>query len=229
MSTVNPQLLTREEIDQRFDLDRYYTNYLSLYYMYYSIGYPQITRAIFFDGDTTIKINLDTGWVKAILEAFNADTSLDFVLILINGNLTVEGDIRIGDHHLPLIVLGNVHCDVLENSHDYIHITGNAYIKYVFYGYYNHGSINVDKTAYAPYVLNDNYSSPFTPEGAVFISLAYSDKRDVIKYDYTREVLSEVIIPAAFNDEGNVVVEKFIGIVKSDQSPFIEGASPIPK
>ncbi|AEV99094.1 hypothetical protein A4D02_11070 [Niastella koreensis] len=232
MSTVNPRLLTKEEIDQCFDLERYYTNYLSLYYMYYPIGLLQITRVIFFDGDTNIKGNLDAGWVIAQLEKLNEDASLDFILILINGNIMVEGDICIGDHHLPLIVLGNAHCDVLENRHDYIHITGNAYIKYVFRGgYYNHGSVNVDGNAYVPYVLNDNYSSPFAPEpfvpeGAVFISLAYRDNRDTIKYDYTREDLAEVIIPAAFNGEGNVDEKKFIEIVKSGQSPFIDGRKP---
>jgi hypothetical protein len=226
MSTVNPQLLTREDIDQRFDLGVYYSNYLSLYYMYYPIGYPQINRIIFLDEDSTIKGNLDADWAKAILEALNEDASLDSVLILINGNLTVEGNIAIGDYHLLLLVLGNLHCDVLENSYDYIHITGDAYIKYVFYGYYNHGSINIDGTASVPYVLNENHNSPITPEGAILISLCYTDNKDTIDYDYTREVLPQVIIPAAFNDEGNVEVEKFIDIVKSGQSPFIEGAIP---
>lgn len=193
------------------------------YYIYLGIEYPPITRAIFFDGDITIHGNMDTRWATAILEELNTDISLDTVLILINGNLMVEGDIRLHDHQLLLLVMGNLHCDVLENSYDYIHITGNAYIKYVFYGYYNRGYIEVDGTAFAPYVLTNTYSSPFNAEGAVCISLAYADKRDVIKYDYTREVLAEVIIPEAFNDEGNVDEEKFIEIVKSNHSPFIDG------
>lgn len=123
-------------------------------------------------------------------------------------------------HHEYLIKLDNVHCDVLENSYDYIHITGDAYIKYAFYGYYNRGSVNIDGTAYVPYVLNENHNSPLAPEGAVLISLCYTDNKDGIKYDYTREVLSQVLIPAVFNDEGNVDVEKFIDIIKSGQSPF---------
>jgi hypothetical protein len=216
MSTVNPLLLTRDEIDQRFDL--------SLYYTYYLIDYPHLNRIILFDGDTTIKGNLDADWSGTVLAELQEDTSLDSVLILINGNLTVEGDIRISEYHLLLLVLGNVHCEVLENSDDEIHITGDAHIKYVFYGYYNKGTVDIKGTTYVPYVLNENHRNcSITPEGAILINLCYSDHRDIIDYDYTREVLAQVIIPAAFNDEGNVEVEKFIDIVKSGQSPFIEG------
>ncbi|PSL29147.1 hypothetical protein [Chitinophaga ginsengisoli] len=220
---ISPQLLTPGDIDQRFNLERYYTNYFMRYYLYFDLAYPLITRVIFFDGDITAKGNLDTAWVTAILEQFNADAAPDTVLILINGNLTVEGDIRLNDHQLFLLVMGNVHCDVLVNSYDYIHITGNAHIKYVFYGYYNHGYIEVDGTVTVPYVLTNAYSVPIKAEGAVLVSLAYADKSDVINYDYTREVLADVIIPAAFDGEGNVDEEKFIEIVKSGKSPLIDG------
>jgi hypothetical protein len=188
------------------------------YYLYFDLKLNLITRVIFFDGDLTIKGNMDTAWATGMLK----DSALDTILILINGNLMVKGDIRLGDHQLLLLVMGNVYCDVLENSYDYIHITGNTFIKYVFYGHDNRGYIEIDGTANVPYVLTNNYNSPFNAEGAVFISLAYADKRDNIKYDYTREVLAEVILPASFDDEGNVDEEKFIEIVKSGNSPFID-------
>ena len=98
MSTVNPKLLTREDIDQRFDLGLYYSNYLSLYYMYYPIGYPQINRIIFLDGDSTIKGNLDAPQV-IIPAAFNDEGNVDvekFIDILKSGQSPfIEGAKRI--------------------------------------------------------------------------------------------------------------------------------------
>lgn len=209
-----PVLLTKEEIDQRFDMS-----------LYDPINKLDNNKIIFFDGDTTIKGNLDSDWAVAMLKELKEDTYLGSVLIMINGNLTVEGDILIGDYHPLLLVLGNVHCDVLKSGDETIHITGDAHIKYVFWGYYNDGTINIDGTTYVPYVLNSDHSSNITPEGAILINL-FSDHNDFFEYDYTQEVLPQVIVPAAFNDKNDFDVWKFIDIVKSGQSPFIEGAKP---
>jgi hypothetical protein len=132
----------------------------------------------------------------------------------------VEGDIRLGDQQVFLLVKGNLQCDVLENSYDYIHVTGDVHIRHVFYGHYNRGYFEADGKVFVPYVLTNNYYSPLHTEGSVFISLDYRDKRDVIQHDYTREVLTDVLIPEVFNGEGNIEAEKFIAIVQSGQSPF---------
>jgi Leucine-rich repeat (LRR) protein len=209
-----PVLLTSEEIAQRFDLS-----------MYEPINNVDPDRIIFFDGDTTITGDLNTDWAEAVLEKLEEDTSLDSVLIMINGNLTVEGDIIIRDYHPHLLVLGNVQCDMLQSGDEMIHIAGDAQIKYVFYGYYNDGSITIAGTTYVPYVVNSDHDSNITPEGAILIN-RYSDYNDFFEYDYTRGVLPQVCIPAAFDDKGEFDVWKFIDIVRSGQSPFVEGAKP---
>jgi len=79
-----PVLLTKEEIHKRFDMSQY-------------INRLDHDRIIFFDSDTTINGDLNSDWAEAILEELKKDTDLGSVLIMINGNLTVEGDINIGD------------------------------------------------------------------------------------------------------------------------------------
>jgi Leucine-rich repeat (LRR) protein len=214
MKSATPKLVSKEEINQRFDLSRYEP-----------INNLDNNRIIFFDGDTTITANLDSDWVIEVLEELKEDTSLDDVLIMINGNLTVDGNINIADYHPLLLVLGNVQCDVLKSGDDTIHITGDAHIKYVFYGYYNDGMINIDGTTYVPYVLNSDHCSSIKPSGAVLINL-YSDHNDFFEYDYTREVLEEIVVPDALDKNGDVDVWKFIDIVKAGQSPFKEGVKP---
>jgi Leucine-rich repeat (LRR) protein len=209
-----PVLRTREEIAQRFDLK-----------IYDPIYHADHQRIIFFDGDTSITGDLNSDWAKAILEGLKEDTSLNSVLIIINGNLTVEGDILINDYHPHLLVLGNVHCDMLQSGDELIHISGDAHIKHVFYGYYNDGSITIAGTTYVPYVVNSDHDSNITPQGAILIN-RYSDHNDFFEYDYTREVLPQVCIPAVFDNDKEFDVWKFIDIVRSGQSPFNKGAKP---
>lgn len=90
------QLLTREEIDQRFELERYYTNYFMRYYLYFDLKLNLITRVIFFDGDLIIKGNMDTAWATGMLLAevilpasFDDEGNVDeekFIEIVKSGN-----------------------------------------------------------------------------------------------------------------------------------------------
>jgi Leucine-rich repeat (LRR) protein len=213
MSIVTPKLLSKEEIDERFDLSQY------------DMGNLDNERILLYDGDTTVTGDLDRDWATAVLQQLGEDTSLGEVLIMVNGNLTVMGDIVIGDYHPLLLVLGNVYCDVLQSGDETIHITGDAHIKYAFYGYYNDGSIIIEGKTYVPYVLNADHSSSITPEGAILIN-TYSDHNDFFEYDYTSEALPTVAVPAAFDDKGEFNEWQFIELVRSGQSPFVEGAKP---
>ncbi len=174
----------------------------------------------------TITGDLDSNWAVSILEQLGEDTSLRDVLVMVNGNLTVEGDIVISDYHPILLVVGNVYCDVLQSADETIHITGDAHIKYAFYGYYNDGSITINGKTYVPYVLNSDHSSAITPVGAVLIN-TYGDRDDFFEYDYTHSTLPEVVVTTAFNDKGDFDAWKFIEIVRSGQSPLKEGAKPL--
>ncbi|MBO9202445.1 MULTISPECIES: leucine-rich repeat domain-containing protein [Niastella] len=214
MNTVNPKIITKEEIAERFDM--------SPYDVFSCLDHERI---IFYDGDATIAGDLSTDWTRATLEALGEDPDTDPVLVMVNGNLTVEGDIVIGEYHPLILVMGNVYCDVLQSADEMIHITGDAHIKYAFYGYYNDGSITIDGKTYVPYVLNSDHHSSITPVGAILIN-TYGDRDDFFEYDYTEEVLKEVLVPACYNAKGNFDAWNFIDILKTDQSPFKEGAKP---
>ncbi|ACU62066.1 leucine-rich repeat domain-containing protein [Chitinophaga pinensis] len=209
-----PVLLTKEAIHQQFDMK-----------LYDPISRLDHNRIIYFDGDTTINGNLSSDWATTILETLNEDTDLGNVLIMVNGNLTVKGNINIGDYHPLLLVLGDVHCDVLKSGDDTIHIAGDAHIRYAFFGNYNDGSIRIEGTTYVPYVLNSDHDSSINPRGAILIN-TYSDHNDFFEYDYTQEVLPQVMVPATFNEHNEFDEWQFIALVKAGQSPFVEGAKP---
>lgn len=209
-----PVLLTKEAIYQRFDMK-----------LYDPINRLDHDRIIYFEGDTTINGNLTADRAAGILESLNEDTDLGDVLIMINGNLTVEGDINIGDYHPLLLVLGNVHCNVLKSGDDTIHISGDAHIRYAFFGNYNDGSITIEGKTYVPYVLNSDHDSNINPQGAILIN-TYSDHNDFFEYDYTQEVLPQVMVRATFNQHDEFDEWQFIDLVKAGQSPFVAGAKP---
>jgi Leucine-rich repeat (LRR) protein len=215
MNSVPPKLLTQQEINERFDLSPYDL-----------IGDYTYDAILFFDGDTFIDGDLDKDRVTAFLQELKEERSLDSMLVFVNGNLTVNGQVGMGDYHPFLLVLGNVHCEVLYSSDDTMYIKGDAHVKYAYYGYYNDGSITVDGTTYVPYVLNSDHHSAITPQGAILINV-YSDHNDFFEYDYTCEVLDESVVPDALDDNGGFDAWKFIDVVKQGQSPFKEGVKPL--
>lgn len=215
MKSVEPKLLTLEEIKQRFDLSPYDI-----------IGDYNYDSILFFDGDVTIDGDLDRDQVEAFLKKLNQERSLRSFLFMVNGNLTVTGDIGMGDHNPHLLVLGSIHCDVLFSSDETMFIAGDAHVRSAYYGYYNDGCIFVMGTTYVPYVLNSDHHSDITPEGAILINV-YSDHNDFFEYDYTSEVLPESVVPGALDKDGDFDAWQFINIVRSGQSPFKEGVKPL--
>jgi Leucine-rich repeat (LRR) protein len=207
----NPQLLTYEELQQRVDTTPYE-----------NIDVLDHEHVLFFDGDTLLTTTLDKDWARSVIETLDPQVSVDDLLIAVKGNLTVQGDISIGDYHPMLLVIGNVTCDVLVSGDDTIFITGDAHIKYAFYGYYNDGSIQIGGTTYVPYVINSDHSSGIAPSGAILIN-SYSDHHDFFDYDFLREALPEVIVPEALQD-GEFDERKFIALVRAGKTPFVEGA-----
>ena len=215
MKSVEPKLLSQEEINQRFDMSPYDI-----------IGSGNYDAILFFDGDTTITGDLDRDAVEAFLKELNSEQSADDLLVMVNGNITVSGRVGMGEYSPHLLVLGSVHCDVLYSSDDTMFITGDAHVKYAYYGYYNDGTITVEGTTFVPYVLNSDHHSDITPQGAILINV-YSDHNDFFEYDYTSSVLDESVVPAALGDDGGFDVWKFIEVVKQGQSPFKEGVKPL--
>ncbi|MBT1686833.1 leucine-rich repeat domain-containing protein [Dawidia soli] len=210
----NPLLLPYEALRARIDAK-----------LYNDIDVLSHDHVLFFEGDTRLTETLDKDWAQSLLQTLDAEASADDLLIVVNGNLTVEGDIAIGDYHPCLLVIGNVACEVLVSGDDTIFITGDAHITHAFYGYYNDGSIQIDGTTHVPYVINSDHSSGITPSGAILIN-AYSDHHDFFDYDYLSGALPEVVVPEALN-KGTFDAWKFIEWVRAGQSPFVEGAKPM--
>src|ERR1044072_1128273 len=215
MKLLDPKLLSQEEISPRFDMSPYDI-----------IGSCSYDAILFFDGDTTIDGNLDQDAVRTFLKELNSDQDVSDMLVMINGNLSVSGVVGMGDYSPHLLVLGSIHCEVLYSGDDTMFITGDAHVKYAYYGYYNDGTITVEGTTYVPYVLNSDHHSAIKPEGAILINV-YSDHNDFFEYDYTNEVLEEVVVPAVLDDKGEFNFWNFIEVVKQGLSPFKEGVKPL--
>jgi Leucine-rich repeat (LRR) protein len=200
MKTNTPKIISLASIREQFDLSQYDV-----------INNIDKGNVIFFDGDTRIDGDLDADYVEEI--------DAEAVLVFVNGNLTVHGDIAIRDYNPWLLVIGNVSCDVLYSGDNTIHITGDADVTHAFYGYYNDGSITIEGTTRVPYVLNSDHHSAITPEGAVLINV-YSEHNDFFDYDYTSEDLRTVLVKAALGSDGYVDAWKFIGLLRSGKTPF---------
>ncbi|TWW00598.1 leucine-rich repeat domain-containing protein [Chitinophaga pinensis] len=206
MKTSTPKIVSFSTIREQFDVSHYDL-----------INCIDEGNVILFDGNTHIDGDLDTNRAETFCE--------DPVLVFVNGDLTVTGDIAMGDSYPSLMVLGNVHCDVLYSGDEMIHITGNATVKYAFYGYYNHGSITVEGKTYVPYVLNADHASGITPEGAVLINL-YSDHNDFFDYDYTSKDLATAMVKPALDKNGEADAWNIIGLLRKGKSPFKKNIKP---
>jgi Leucine-rich repeat (LRR) protein len=207
-----PLILSPEQAEDRFQISKYDP-----------IGAISTDRILFFDGDTNIAGDLTPEWVVRTLQEAGVADDIGDLLILINGDLNVNGDIVIGDYHPSLLVLGDVSCDVLQSADECIHITGNATIKYAYYGYYNDGSITVGGITKAPYIINSDHHSDISPEGGVLINV-YSDHDDFFEYDFTAKDLPDVLVPEVLDNAERLDVWQFIDLLKAGRSPFRPGA-----
>lgn len=207
-----PLILTHEAAEKRFQISKYDP-----------VNVISNDQVLLLDGDTTIHGDLDPAWVSRTLEEAGENPDYDGLLIIVNGHLTVDGDIRFSDYRPSLLVLGDVHCHVLKSGNELIHITGNAHIQYAYYGYYNDGSICIAGKTHVPYVLNADHHSDLKPVDSILINV-YSDYEDYFVYDYTQKDLEHVIVPALMKDSLSLDIWAFIGHLKAGLSPFKPGA-----
>ncbi len=222
------QQLTREEANQRFELDKYK--------LLASVPNDAI---IVLEGDITIDTFLSESSITSVI--FNGERTTAQELIIVNGNLTVKGGISIGSEGKcpSLLVLGDLHCDSLESTDDFIEVTGDAYIKYIFDGNYNHGAIKIAGTTHVPYILNSDHCSNLNPSDNAIVINYYNSSDDFFKYDYYAGNLVDVCIPKVFNleqeeldemdedDREDVEFDRitFAIIVESGRSPLKENAT----
>lgn len=203
------KILTEQEARQRFNVDDYEP-----------FDCMQFHKVILLDGDTYINGDLIPDWTKKTLSILGAEAGTNSILILVNGNLTVAGNICPG---FALLVLGNVTCEVLQSYDECIYITGDADITYVFDGNYNDGSIEIEGITRVPYVINSDHCSYIKPEGAILINY-FGDRGDYFEYDYTTKDFERVMIPEVLDENMHLNPKAFINIVCAGKSPLKKGA-----
>ena len=193
-----------------------------------------VSVVIAIGGDIHIKENLDD-WHHEIL-AGNPDFD-GTLLIVVDGNLKVDGIVTgTKDFNTHLLVLGDLHCEILRSCDEVTHITGNAFIKYVYDGNYNDGCIVIEGKTDVPYFLNSDHSSSIKPSKET-VMICYRGDDGSFKYDITEDDLKDAFPPSIYSyelyqdeydedeiiEEGEFNKDAFYRIVKSGRSPFKEG------
>ncbi len=204
------KFVTEKEVHELFDLEKFDP-----------IGTLPYDTVLILEGDITLDGDLTLNSLEEMIFGGNRETEEE--LIIVKGNLIVKGDLNLGEDYPNIIVMGDLHCDVLHSKDDLIHVTGDAYIKYAFNGNYNHGQIIVEGITHVPYLLNSDHCSNINPPDSTIIINYYSDHADSFDYDYYRSDLENVLTPEALY-KGSFDTGTFIEAVRTGKSLFREGA-----
>ncbi|MFG2000604.1 hypothetical protein ACGFNU_15820 [Spirillospora sp. NPDC048911] len=133
-----------------------------------SPGYDEV---LFFDGDLT----LDGNFLVAINELRGGDAEGDVELIVVTGDLTVNGPIAVYDDRPGLYVGGRTEAETLEGGEAEIYIHDGAFTHLV-HGYYNHGSL-VTGIVETPWVIDFDHHMEIRAPGARWVD-NYGDDDD---------------------------------------------------
>ena len=93
-------------------------------------------NVLFFDGDLT----LEGDFLPAVAELLGADVEGSLEMVVVTGDLTVNGCIAIYEDRPALYVGGYTRAETLEGGDAEIYIHDGAFTHFV-YGWYNHGSL----------------------------------------------------------------------------------------
>lgn len=218
LSPIAITFIDEDEARDRFDLDRFEP-----------LGDIEYDTVVLIEGDVTIGQSITDDSINAIF--FDNDRTSSEELIIINGNLTVEGDIDISEDFPCLLTIGDLHCNNLHSNDNCIDVTGDAHIKYVFEGNYNHGAVMVHGTTHVPYLLNSDHCSTLTPSKKTILINYYNQQDDFFTYDYYRSDLANILVKGLAeidkeDDYATLDVEAFVKRVQSGKSPFKKGVKP---
>ncbi|MGH1339243.1 MAG: leucine-rich repeat domain-containing protein [Aureispira sp.] len=211
---IKRSFLKIEEANERFNLDQYDP-----------LCCPEYETVLLLEGDVVIEGDLDDNGVETAFFEGNGET--EEALIIIQGNLTVNGKMKIyGETGYPcFLVLGDLYCATLFSYDNIVHVTGNAYIKHLYYGNYNHGSIRVEGITEVPYLINSDHDSGLHPSKKTILMNAYNNSDDFFDYDYYAEDFDKIFVKGLAT-EGELDLEAFVKRVKTGKSPFKTGVKP---
>lgn len=224
-ATINlkPEVMTQDEAEERYP--GFGDNGC--------IGNPNYSKVFVFKGDVHVRGDLSNDTVVDLV--FGGDREPDNTeLIIIDGNLTVEGSLQLTNYYPCLLVLGDVRCELLSSVDGTTCITGDAYISQLFEGNYNDGTIDILGTTHVPYVFNSDHAATMTlnPKTVCFNYYGWDD--DFFKYAYYAGDLPEILKPELFEfyneddyEEGYDFARwDLVKMVKAGESPFLDGKAP---
>ncbi|WP_299326108.1 hypothetical protein [uncultured Maribacter sp.] len=151
---------------------------------------------LYLEGDIILNESLDFEFI----EEFCVDKNLEFQIIIVNGNLTVNGRINLSEYHPGLIVTGHTKAHTLEGGDCEIHIQ-DGIIDYFVLGNFNSGILHTKKIK-TQFIINNEHHLIVDCEDAIFINIG-SSLVDNYKYHYSRSDLSSKFIP-------EVIFEKYL-------------------
>lgn len=197
------------------------------------IGNLNYSKVFVFKGDVHVRGDLSNDTVIDLVFGGDREESQD-ELVLIDGNLTVEGSLQLTNYYPCLLVLGDLRCDLLSSVDGTTCITGDAYINLLFEGNYNDGTIDILGTTHVPYVFNSDHGASMNLNPKTVCLNYYGWDDDFFKYAYYVGDLPELLKPELFefyNDDDPEEGYDFarwdlLRMVKAGESPFLDGKAP---
>lgn len=211
---MKPEFLSKDLVQKQFNLSQYDP-----------LGIVGFDSYVVFNGQIEINTDLEEGTFEELFFS-DKESAKDNTLFIVNGNLKVKGDINFTEGMPCVLVIGDVHCDVLHSFDNVIHVTGDAHIKFAFNGNYNHGSITIEGTTHVPYILNSDHDSRLNPTADSIKINYYSNWDDFFQYDYYAEDLNQIASKSVLSDADEFDYDRFIEVLKSGKSPLKKGAKP---
>jgi Leucine-rich repeat (LRR) protein len=211
---MKPEFLSKELAQKQFNLSQYDP-----------LGIVGFDSYVLFDGRVEINSDLEEGTFEELFFS-EKESAEGNTLFIVNGNLKVKGDINFTEGMPCLLVIGDLHCDVLHSFDNVIHVTGDAHIKYAFNGNYNHGSITIEGTTHVPFLLNSDHDSRLNPTEETIKINYYTNWDDFFVYDYFADELNQIVLKKVLSEDGEFEYDQFIEVLKSGKSPFKKGAKP---
>ena len=216
--SIKARFLEQEQAEQQFNLDDY-------------APLPSWTydAVLLIEGDVVLESELNDKSINKHL--FNNKRTTKEELIIIDGNLTIEGDLSIyGETGYPsLLILGELRCDSLYSYDNFIHISKDAYVHYSYYGHYNHGAIKVGGVLYVPYLVNGGHHSDLIPSEQTIVINSTGRYDDFFSYHYYEDELPQVLLKEVLYLNGESYEfdrVRFAEFVEQGKYPFREGAKP---
>ncbi|MET8540823.1 hypothetical protein ABZW03_09230 [Kitasatospora sp. NPDC004799] len=163
---------------------------------------PGYGEALFFDGDLT----LDGDFLDAINALRGGDEERDLELVVVTGDLTVNGPIALYADRPGLYVGGRTEAETLEGGEAEICIHDGAFTHLV-YGWYNHGSLQAGIVD-TPWVIDYDHDMELAAPGARWVN-NYEEDEDA---DFAvGEGIIEAFVPEVVDaEDGSLLVDEFL-------------------